>query len=184
MQSIKDVQELGRTFSLRGVRESRKSQPNFPGLRLLAGLFGKYGITSTPKSAPRNPRIDVSANPKEMETWRLDLAKLPGLLAPGQEMVNRCTLEMTNDKQKRPTYRPYVIPGLRKEPRRPIYPAHSDSLGSWRVLNGSRENPPLWTSVSNPGFFIIYASCWMGTSRGCGPASAVYPLKCPISAFC
>ena len=82
------MQELNRTFILQGIRKGHKAHPNFPELRLLADLFETYGITSTPKCAPENPRIEELAIPKEMKSWRLDLSGLSGLLGPGQEMVN------------------------------------------------------------------------------------------------
>ena len=66
LKSIKEMQELNRTFFLQGIRKDRKAQPNFPELRLLADLFETYGITSTPKCAPENPRIEELTIPKEM----------------------------------------------------------------------------------------------------------------------
>lgn len=49
LQSIKDMQELGRAYLLSGIRVERKDQPNSPELRLTAGLFDTYGVTATPK---------------------------------------------------------------------------------------------------------------------------------------
>ena len=141
LQSIKEMQELNRTFFLQGVRKYRKDQPNFPELRLLAGFFETYGISSTPKASPENPRIEELTIPKEMKSWRLDLSSLTGLLAPGQEMVNFPTLEIEKAKQKRPAYHPYVTPDLSKEPWRPFYPAHAKAMDTWRTLNISHKKP-------------------------------------------
>ena len=168
LQSINDMQELGRAFFLHGIRKDRKAQPNFPELRLIADLFETYGTSSTPKCAPGNPRIAELTIPKEMETLRLDLSCLSGLLAPGREMVNFPTLEMPKTKQKRPAYHPYVIPDLSKEPWRPFYPAHTKAMESWRPLNGSRKKPsPMDLSFQSFVFYNLrfslsgdLAGCW------------------------
>ena len=168
LKSIKEMQELNRTFFLQGIRKGRKSQPNFPELRLLADLFETYGITSTPKCAPENPRIEELTIPKEMKTWKLDLSSLSGLLAPDQEMVNFFTLEMTKAKQKRPAYHPYVTPDLSKEPWRPFYPAHGKAMESWRALNNSHKKPsPLDLNFQSWIFYNLrfllagdLAGCW------------------------
>ena len=168
LQIIKDMRELGRAFFRQGVRKGRKARPNFPELRLLADLFETYGISSIPKCAPGNPRIEELTIPKEMKTWRLGLSCLSGLLAPGQEMVNHFTLEIAKAKQKRPAYHPYVIPDLSKEPWRPFYPAHAKALESWKALNGSHKKPsPMDLSFQswvfyNPRFLLAgdLAGCW------------------------
>ena len=76
-----------------------------------------------------------------MKRWRLGLSKLSGLLAPGQEMVNHFTREMAKAEKKRPSFQPYVTPGLAQEPWRPFYPAHAKALGNWKVLNSSHKKP-------------------------------------------
>ena len=84
----------------------------------------------------------------------MDLSGLSGLIAPGQEMVNRFTLETTKDQQKRPSYRPYVFLDLPKEPWRPFYPAHAKSSDGWRTLNSSHKRPsPLDISVQAWAFY-------------------------------
>ena len=55
LQRIKDMQELGRTYFLSGIRKRRKQQPDFPELRLLLGLFETYGAIAAPKSSVANP---------------------------------------------------------------------------------------------------------------------------------
>ena len=75
---------------------------------------------------------------------------------------------MTKARQKRPAYRPYVIPDLSKEPWRPFYPAHSKALDSWRTLNGLRKKPsPLGLSFQFWTFYNLrfllagdLAGCW------------------------
>ena len=176
LQSINDMQELGRAFPLQGIRKGRKSQPNFPELRLLSDLFEAYGIASAPKCDPGNPRIGEPTIPKEMETWRLGLSGLSGLLAMGREMVIFPTLEMANAKQKRPKCHPYVIPDLSKETWRPFYTDHAEALESWKVLNGSRKkNAPQWTLAFNPGFSITSVSCLRGIWLDDGPLSEACP---------
>ena len=141
LQSITDAKELGRPLFLSGIRKERQGQPNSPRLRLMLDLFDTYGIAATPKSATDNPRIEELTIPREMKRWRLDLSKLPGLLAQGQEMVNHFALEMTKAKQKRPSYQPYATPGLSTEPWRPFYPAHAKAMDTWKVPNGPRKKP-------------------------------------------
>ena len=134
--------ELGRPLFLSGIRKENKTHPNFPELRLIADLFDTYPLSAIPKCATDTPRIEELTIPKEMKNWKLGLSGLSGLLDPGQEMVNHFTLEITKALQKRPTYRPYVIPDLSKEPWRPFYPAHAKALEGWRTLNSSHKKPP------------------------------------------
>ena len=101
-QSIKDMQERGRAYFLSGIRKGRKSQPNSPELRLMVGLFDGYGVSAIPKSWTDNPRIEELTIPKAMKSWLLGISRLPGILAPGQEMVNHFALELTKARQKRP----------------------------------------------------------------------------------
>ena len=156
LQSIKDMQELGRNYFLSGVRKERKAQPNFPELRLIVDLFEVYGVSTVPKSAVDNPRIEELTIPKEMKHWKLDLSHLTGFLAPDQEMVNFFTVELTKAKQKRPAYKPYVVPDLSKEPWRPFYPAHAKALETWRALNNSHKKPsPLDLSFQTWVFYNL-----------------------------
>ena len=67
-----------------GAQISPQSHPNFPELRLIAGLFETYGVPTSPKSSVGNPRIEELTTPKETKRCFLDLSGLTGLLAPGQ----------------------------------------------------------------------------------------------------
>ena len=107
-----------------------------------------------PKNMSGAAKIDIEevCIPRELRTYKFDLALLSSIWRPVQAMVNLVTSELTRASSTVPAYRAYVIPDLSKRPWVPLVPEHERSMANWsHKMKGLRSGQPM-----NMQSFIFY----------------------------
>ena len=89
----------------------------------------------------KDPRIEEVLLPREMEKWTSSLAKLTGVLVPGQDVVNHFTIELARRRNEIPAYTHFVAGVLREDLWMPSDPPFVRAHENWKQLQTSHKRP-------------------------------------------